>query len=655
MAEENPTPPVKARVVAVTDVGRVREHNEDSFLLFDRDSSKRLNGSEVLESPDVKSAVIMAVCDGMGGAAAGEVASRMAADRLADVLGKADLATALPDQIVSLLDQAVQQANAEILALSKSDAEKKGMGTTLTAAVALRGRLYVSQVGDSRAYLLRNGLLNQITKDQSLIGQLIEEGTLTEEEAEKYGARNIVLQAVGVEENLRVDTKHWPLLRGDVILLCSDGLSGMVKDAKMKAILTECGEDVRKAAERLIVEANDNGGKDNVTVIVARFDGEGLRAPMETSAGEAGVEKAGAEFKAPPPPEVPNPMKKVAGWGLAALAVVVALFYVFRPTTAELVFNATPAAKVVVKGVTDTNFVREVDAKDRTSISGLPFGEYQFVASAPHHYDESRSFKVEKPGVVPFEPVVLRPMPVTLVLTTKGSGISFSLDVSSPHPSFEALKVENTLPDPSAKRDYANVPAGRLRLVARRAGFRDHVVEQDLQPDSKVAIEVPLLEEITGSLTVQAPAGFQVRVLDGGGETLASGLAADGGFVCKVRVGTLSVVASKTGYVEFRDTVVVEEGKGATIAVKATIATVPVTFAGIPNAEIRVEVKQQGGWAEDAKYGSRFLNDAGQLPGQLPPGEYRVRYTDASKKAVKPTEFTVPVGGAAMRVQVNEK
>src|SRR5205823_1504105 len=118
---------------------------------------------------------------------------------------------------------------------------------------------------------------------QSLIGQLIEEGTLTEEEAEKLGGRNIVLQAVGVEENLRVDTKYWPVLRGDVLLVCSDGLSGMVKDPRLKEILVASAEDPAKAAENLIAEANRNGGRDNVTAIVARFEGEGLHAPMESA------------------------------------------------------------------------------------------------------------------------------------------------------------------------------------------------------------------------------------------------------------------------------------------------------------------------------------------------------------------------------------
>lgn len=222
---ETPNPTARADVVGMTDVGRVREHNEDTFLVMNRADGRRGDNAERMDLP-LDGALLLVVCDGMGGAAAGEIASRMAADRVATDLGKADFGNSSPDQIASLMDHAVQQANTDIHEAARTNPSQKGMGTTMTAAVVTPERLFVSQVGDSRAYLLRKGLLNQITKDQSLIGQLIEEGTLTEEEAEKLGGRNIVLQAVGVEENLRVDTKYWPVLRGDVLLVCSDGLSG---------------------------------------------------------------------------------------------------------------------------------------------------------------------------------------------------------------------------------------------------------------------------------------------------------------------------------------------------------------------------------------------------------------------------------------------
>src|SRR6185295_5932566 len=258
---EDPGGSARAVVMGMTDVGRVREHNEDCFLVMNRGDGRRGENGKRFEAA-LDGALLLVVCDGMGGAAAGEVASKMASDRMATELGTAAFSNSSPDQVSALMDHAVQLANSDIHEAAKANATQKGMGTTMTAAVVTQGNLFVSQVGDSRAYLLRKTNLTQLTKDQSLIGQLIEEGTLTEEEAEKLGGRHIVLPAVGVEERLRVDTKYWPILRGDVLLVCSDGLSGMVKDQRLKDILLAAGEDVGKAAENLIAEANKNGGRD---------------------------------------------------------------------------------------------------------------------------------------------------------------------------------------------------------------------------------------------------------------------------------------------------------------------------------------------------------------------------------------------------------
>ena len=165
MAAEGPSPGARAHVVGMTDVGRVREHNEDSFLVLNRTDGRRGGHAERFET-ELDAALLLVVCDGMGGAAAGEVASRMAAERVAKELGTADFAASTPDQIAALMDKAVQQANTDIHAAAAANPSQKGMGTTMTAAVVTPGRLYVSQVGDSRAYLLRKGLLNQLTKDQ---------------------------------------------------------------------------------------------------------------------------------------------------------------------------------------------------------------------------------------------------------------------------------------------------------------------------------------------------------------------------------------------------------------------------------------------------------------------------------------------------------
>ncbi len=152
------------------------------------------------------------------------------------------------------------------------------MGTTATVAGIFGDTLYVAQVGDSRAYLVRGGVARQITKDQSLMQKLIEAGEMTEEEAEHSDRRNIILQALGPEPTIKVDLTHQAVRRGDVLVLCSDGLSGQVSKDEIAGAVREDGELI-DVCKRLIERANNAGGPDNITVIVARFDGNGLEAP----------------------------------------------------------------------------------------------------------------------------------------------------------------------------------------------------------------------------------------------------------------------------------------------------------------------------------------------------------------------------------------
>ena len=156
------------------------------------------------------------------------------------------------------------------------------MGTTATVAGVFGDTLYLAQVGDSRAYLVRNGVARQITKDQSLMQKLIEAGELTEEEAAHSERRNIILQALGPETTIKIDLTHQVVRRGDTLVLCSDGLSGQVTKDEIAAIVT-AETDLTMACKRLIDRANENGGPDNITAIVARFDGSGLRGPEKTT------------------------------------------------------------------------------------------------------------------------------------------------------------------------------------------------------------------------------------------------------------------------------------------------------------------------------------------------------------------------------------
>ena len=278
-----PRPAVLVHVFGRTDVGRTREHNEDSFVVAD------LTRSNATLQPEVRTHVVgnrgtlFMVADGMGGAAAGEIASAMAIEIVLQELTAA-LAEQTPpneDRFATALKRATAAANAHIHTFALEHPEYRGMGTTATVAGVLGDTLYVAQVGDSRAYLVRNGVGQQITKDQSLMQKLIEAGELTEAEAEQSERRNIILQALGPEATIKVDLTHQRVRRGDALVLCSDGLSGQVRLDEITRIVTE-EPDLVAACRRMIDRANEMGGPDNITVIVARFDGEGLADPAAT-------------------------------------------------------------------------------------------------------------------------------------------------------------------------------------------------------------------------------------------------------------------------------------------------------------------------------------------------------------------------------------
>jgi serine/threonine protein phosphatase PrpC len=268
---------VRVKLFARTDVGQVREHNEDNFLVADL--TRRSRGLlEANRSAAVGAhGAVFAVCDGMGGAAAGEIASQLAVDilyeRMIDGLDKIE--SSGRDEIARRLVRAVEAAGLRIFQEAKVDRTRRGMGTTVTASALVDDHIFFAQVGDSRGYILRNQVLTQVTRDQSLVNQLIEAGQLTEEEAETFEHNNIILQALGTSDTVQVDLTYAELHRGDMLLLCSDGLSGMVRFDEIRDIMRSSQEplDICKA---LTERANQAGGHDNITVIIVVFDGEGL-------------------------------------------------------------------------------------------------------------------------------------------------------------------------------------------------------------------------------------------------------------------------------------------------------------------------------------------------------------------------------------------
>lgn len=226
-----------------THVGRVREHNEDSLIV---------------------AAPLYVVCDGMGGHAAGEVASEIAVSSIARN------APQHPDAYA--LGQAVESANLAIIQAAKQGKGREGMGTTCTAAMLENEHLVIAQVGDSRAYLLHNGRLQQITRDHSLMADLIEAGRITPEEAKVHPQRSVITRALGSDPRTEPDLYEIGVHEGDRLLLCSDGLTAMLDDNEIKDTLNRVA-DPQRCASRLIDQAVDAGGVDNVTVIVVDVTG----------------------------------------------------------------------------------------------------------------------------------------------------------------------------------------------------------------------------------------------------------------------------------------------------------------------------------------------------------------------------------------------
>jgi serine/threonine protein phosphatase PrpC len=273
---------IVVRCAGRTAVGQVRDHNEDNFVVANLATGEVQPRDEVFEDEIGDRGLIFAVCDGMGGAAAGEVASQMAVDILVEAMRRGG-PPKNRDGLARRLVSAVEEAGRRIFDAAQRERSRRGMGTTATVAVLVDRVMFLAEVGDSRAYLLRGGELRQLTKDQSLVNQLIEAGHLTEDEAEAFEHSNIILQALGTSETVQVDLTFVELRRGDRLLVCSDGLSGLLHVDTLRSTLEEL-RDPAECSAKLIEYAETAGGHDNITVVVADFDGEGLPHAQE---GEA--------------------------------------------------------------------------------------------------------------------------------------------------------------------------------------------------------------------------------------------------------------------------------------------------------------------------------------------------------------------------------
>ncbi len=255
-----------------TDVGLIREHNEDSFLignLADGDPVSE-NDAGVLRAEAVP--VLLMVADGVGGAASGEIASSLATQVVFEKLREKSSRGALKGAVIiaDSLQQAVVAANAAIHDHSKAERVHHGMGTTATVGLVVSGMVYFAQVGDSRAYIIRGGVARQMTKDQSLVQRMVDAGKLTPEQAERSEHRNIILQALGPEKSIVPEFTRDRLMNDDVLVLCSDGLSNQM-NAQEIAEMAKKNEDLEGLCEALVSRALETGAPDNVTVVVGRY------------------------------------------------------------------------------------------------------------------------------------------------------------------------------------------------------------------------------------------------------------------------------------------------------------------------------------------------------------------------------------------------
>ncbi len=242
-----------------TDLGRSRPVNEDGYYI-----------SNYLEE---LSSMYAIVADGMGGHLAGEVASGLAITYVSELINERFCAQMNRADIKDLLISAVKAANTKIYEKSRKDAECIGMGTTLTMCFVWGDTAFVAHVGDSRAYILRDDAFHQITGDHSLVQELLASGRITKEEAEHHPQKNVITRALGTDANIEIDMYELPLVAKDTLLLCSDGLSNMLTDEEIKTILQKGKKETPESlATRLVFEANQKGGYDNITAVLLTKD-----------------------------------------------------------------------------------------------------------------------------------------------------------------------------------------------------------------------------------------------------------------------------------------------------------------------------------------------------------------------------------------------
>jgi serine/threonine protein phosphatase PrpC len=255
---------VKLSAYGKSDIGLHRTNNEDGFVIRDLTRKTGYEPAVVVGQPIGARGVLFAVCDGIGGHHAGEIASSLALETLETEMQRLSGACPRPE----LFKKAVEVVNQRVWTEASLHPKLSRMGTTLTAALICQERVLIAHVGDSRGYFARGGRVEQITKDQSIAGQLVASGAMTEEQTRETPFRHVLLQAIGTKEKVEIALDGIDLVRGDSLLLCSDGLSEKVTIADLAGHLA--GDDLRVCGDALVALANERGGEDNITVVIAR-------------------------------------------------------------------------------------------------------------------------------------------------------------------------------------------------------------------------------------------------------------------------------------------------------------------------------------------------------------------------------------------------
>ena len=266
---------VLVSVYGRTDVGMQRTGNEDAFLVADLTKGTTGLDSTVTSHSLGELGSLMIVSDGMGGAAAGEIASEMAVKTIRESIAQMPASMGISDR----LKTAAENANEQIWNHAQDNPEMSGMGATLTEVLVQGTTAYIAQVGDSRAYLIRGRQIKQLTKDQSLAQMLVDSGAIKPEQMDSV-PQNVIMQALGTQLAVKVAMTAVELFRNDCLIMCSDGLSNKVPPEELRETVGEI-EDLSEACRVLIARANERGGEDNITVVIARFDGEALHSATE--------------------------------------------------------------------------------------------------------------------------------------------------------------------------------------------------------------------------------------------------------------------------------------------------------------------------------------------------------------------------------------